>query len=240
MRSKTLKPETRSSGRPVPRRARSRGRQIFFLSPANVSSVRGGMVLGNSGSCALASRLRGAGVPLGEIFTFISGLYFRGKLTYAKAYANPPAGLPGVVVITTSGGLVSPDRVLGLEEFRETVSGRVDATNSRYRLLLERDARLIRDHIGTNCRIILLGSIATAKYVEPLLGVFGRKLMVPAEFIGQGDMFRGGLLLRCVRERTELTYVSADSMDGQGGGRSPRKSISRAKAVRPSDSVVGR
>src|SRR6266403_1741777 len=186
---------------------RSAPRRIFLLSPANASGLRGNLLLQDAVRSPLADRLRNGGVPLGEIFTFISGLYFRGKLAYARAYADPPPGIPGVAVITASGGLLSPDRVLALEELREIVAGRVDAAESRYRIPLERDARLLRDHAGDHCEIVLLGSVATSKYVEPLLGIFGEKLMFPAEFVGRGDMSRGGLLLRCVRQAVELNYV---------------------------------
>jgi hypothetical protein len=189
------------------RSSKSRKRQIFLISPANASSLRGNFLLGDPAKSPLAQRLRGEGAQLGEIFTFISGLYFRGKLAYARAYADPPPRVPGVVVITASGGLMSPERVLTLEELREIVLGRVDAADSRYRVPLERDARLLLDHIGRNCQVVLLGSIATPKYVEPLLGIFGERLMFPAEFVGRGDMSRGGLMLRCVREQVQLTYI---------------------------------
>jgi hypothetical protein len=123
-------------------------------------------------------------------------------LAYARAYADV-----GTVVITASGGLVSPDKLFTLEEFRKISAGRVDARESRYRLPLERDARLLREHMGAHCEAVLLGGVATPKYVEPLLGIFEGRLMFPAEFVGRGDMSRGGLLLRCAREQVQLTYV---------------------------------
>ena len=198
------------------RSRKSRTRQIFLISPANVSSLRGNSILSESGKSPLAQRLRATGVELGEIFTLISGLYFRGKLAYARAYADPPPRVAGVAVITASGGLVSPDRVFKLDELRAIVAGQLDAADSRYRVPLERDARLLRDQMGTNCQVILLGSIATPKYVEPLLGIFGDKLMFPAEFVGRGDMSRGGLMLRCVREEVQLTYLPLAGAERHG------------------------
>jgi hypothetical protein len=79
-------PDRRSSSQP----SALTSRRIFLLSPANASGVRARLVLGDSGRTELAQRLRNEGAPLGEVFSFISGLYFRGKLTYARAYANPP------------------------------------------------------------------------------------------------------------------------------------------------------
>ena len=54
---------------------------------------------------------------------------------------------------------------------------------------------------------VLLGSIASGKYVDVLLEVFGSRLCFPAEFAGRGDMSRGGLMLRCVASGEELGYV---------------------------------
>jgi hypothetical protein len=50
------------------------------------------------------------------------------------------------------------------------------------------DARLLRDQTGPHCEAILLGSVATPKYIDPLLGIFGERLMFPAEFVGRGDV----------------------------------------------------
>jgi len=186
---------------------KSSRRRIFLLSPANASSLRGNLLLGESGHSLLAERLRNEGATLGEIFTFISGLYFRGKLAYARAYADPPPGVPGVLVITASGGLVPPDKIFTLPELRQIVTGRVDAAELRYRAPLENDARALRDCLGAHCEAVLLGSIATPKYVEPLLEILGEQLMFPADFVGRGDMSRGGLLLRCVAEEVQLAYV---------------------------------
>ena len=223
------------------RSRKSRTRQIFLISPANVSGLRGNSILSESGKSPLAQRLRATGVELGEIFTLISGLYFRGKLAYARAYADPPPRVAGVAVITASGGLVSPDRVFKLDELRAIVAGQLDAADSRYRVPLERDARLLRDQMGTNCQVILLGSIATPKYVEPLLGIFGDKLMFPAEFVGRGDMSRGGLMLRCVREEVQLTYLPLAGAERHGVR--PLKLPKPARptvAIRVTNSVVRR
>ena len=195
-----------------------RRRRIFLLSPANATGVRGRLILGDSAQSPLAQRLRGEGAPLGEVFSFISGLYFRGKLAYARAYADPPPGVPGIMVITAARGLVSPDKVVTFEELCEISSVPVAATESRYRIPLERDARAISVAMGEDCEAVLLGSIATPKYVEPLRGLFGARLMFPSEFVGRGDMSRGGLLLRCVREGSQLRY----SRVGEGYGQRRR------------------
>jgi hypothetical protein len=54
---------------------------------------------------------------------------------------------------------------------------------------------------------VLLGSVASGKYVDLLLPIFGDRLMFPIHFVGRGDMSRGGLLLRCVTAGLELEYV---------------------------------
>ena len=148
-------------------------------------------------------------MALGELFSFISSLYFRGKLAYARAFAAAPAGLRGALVITSSGGLVPPDTLITLELLREISCGSVDPADARYRMPLERDATILSQAAGASCEIVLLGSIATPKYVDPLLGIFGRQLVFPAEFVGRGDMSRGGLMLRCVQSGAQLSYVPA-------------------------------
>jgi hypothetical protein len=68
-------------------------------------------------------------------------------------------------------------------------------------------AQLARE-IGPDCEVVLLGSIATGKYLDILNQALGEQLRVPAEFVGLGDMSRGALLLRCVKEQRELNYIS--------------------------------
>jgi len=160
----------------------------------------------NRGS-EMAIRLRQDGVPLGELFSFMSGLYFRGKLAYARAFALAPPGLSGAFVITASGGLISPDMPVTLDGLREISLANVDPRDPRYRVPLDRDARILSERAELDCELVLLGSVATSKYVDPLLEVFGGRLLFPAEFVGRGDMSRGGIMLRCVESGEQLTYI---------------------------------
>src|SRR5438552_14190544 len=63
----------------------------------------------------IARRLRNQGVPLGEVFSFISGLYFRGKLAYAEKFAEVAGDVRAAYVITASAGLIPCE----LERLRE-------------------------------------------------------------------------------------------------------------------------
>jgi hypothetical protein len=155
----------------------------------------------------LALELRAGGSSVGEVFSFLSGLYFRGKFTYARAFAQPPRTVPSVLVITPDRGLVSPDLRITLADLAAFARSPVDVANAGYREPLERDARGIDEAMQRDVEIVLLGSIATGKYVDVLLTIFGERLLFPQEFVGRGDMSRGGLLLRCVDTHTELTYV---------------------------------
>ncbi|HTU33369.1 MAG TPA: hypothetical protein VMF66_06160 [Candidatus Acidoferrum sp.] len=195
--------------------------RIFFLSPANASGVRAKAVFEGSPHSKWAVRMSGEGAPLGEVFSLISGLYFRGKLAYARAFAVPPLHVPGISVITASGGLVSPDKILNIEDLRQISSAEIDHRDIRYRTPLIRDAQRICARLSSNCEVVLLGSIATQKYVEPLLSVFGDRLLFPAEFVGRGDMSRGGLMLRCQRAGVQLRYVPVVSAI-RHGSRPPR------------------
>jgi hypothetical protein len=180
--------------------------RIFLLSPANAGGLRAKMIMSQNARFILARRLRNDGLPLGELFSFISGLYFRGKLAYARTFASPPPGVPGIFVITGGRGLVSPDTLMTHDEMLEVADVPVDAADQRYRQPLERDAQELLRRAGKRCEIVLLGSIATAKYVEPLLGIFDERLLFPSAFVGRGDMSRGGLMLRSVQEGAELGY----------------------------------
>jgi hypothetical protein len=198
----------RPTGTTVPCDLQSSAQRIFLLSPANASGFRGKRLLSGRAHFDLALRLRTAGASLGDIFSFMSSLYFRGKLAYAQRFANAPAGLAGTLVITSSRGLLTPEAIVTLEELRGMSSARIDHNNPEYRVPLERDARLLSERSGSDTQVVLLGSIATQKYVAPLLEIFGKRLVFPSDFIGRGDMSRGGLLLRCSRDSTQLKYVA--------------------------------
>src|SRR6185295_17221591 len=106
-------------------------------------------------------------------FSFMSSLYFRGKLTYARAFARPPAGLCGAFVITPGEGLRDPVERVTLARLRRFADVPVEPGEPRYLAPLLRDARALATLAGDDCRIVHLGSIASARYVEPLLDVFG-------------------------------------------------------------------
>ena len=165
----------------------------------------------------LAQRVRvGAGAPLGEVFSFLSGLYFRGKLTYARAFARPTDGSSGVFVITPTDGLRPADEPVDVARLRRFATVDIEGDDPRYREPLDRDARRLARRIGAGGEVVLLGSIATGKYIDPLLAVLGERLRFPADFVGRGDMSRGGLLLRCARTGTELTYVGVRDIVRRG------------------------
>jgi hypothetical protein len=192
------------------------GRRIFFLSPANTSGDRGKRLLRPGASFDLAVRLRQRGAPLGEVFAFISGLYFRGKLAYSQSFAASPDGLPGSFVITSGYGLVPPETIITLDHLQHIASIPIDATDDRYRQPLEKACRALDGMAGGDCDFVLLGSVATLKYLEPMFGVFGHRLLFPQEFIGRGDMSRGGLMLRCARARVPLTYAPVGKLTHHG------------------------
>jgi hypothetical protein len=198
-------------------------RRIFLLSPAHCGGERARLVFNPDARFDLAQRLRAAsGAPLGEVFSFLSGLYFRGKL----AYARPPAGRPGVLVITPTDGLVLAEEPVGFERLRRFAEVDIAIANARYMEPLLRDARRLAEGLDARCDVVLLGSIATGKYLEPLLATFGERLRFPADFVGRGDMSRGGLLLRCARAGSELEYISVTGAVRRGP-RPPRLASSR-------------
>ena len=191
----------------------SPGHLIFLLSPANCAGKRAGFLLRKDARSGLAQRLRSeAGATIGEVFTFMSGLYFRGKLAYALAFAKPPDGCGGVQVIVPGRGLCPPQTAIDLAGLRAIARVPVDPGDRRYTGPLQRDAARLAERLHPTDAVVLLGSIATAKYVEPLKQVLGPRLRFPQEFIGRGDMSRGALMLRCAAQARELTYVDSESL----------------------------
>ena len=183
--------------------------RIFLLSPAYAGGRRAQMVLSERAQFELAKRLRDKrGATIAEVFTFLSGLYFRGKIAYANAFACPANGGCGAFVITPTRGLVDAKTTITISELREFAAVDIDADDPRYRKPLEKTVRRLAKSLAKDCDIVLLGSIATGKYVDVFLTHFKERLRFPADFVGRGDMSRGGLMLRCAADGTELRYVS--------------------------------
>jgi hypothetical protein len=175
--------------------------RVFLLSPANCGGERAQLLFSTRAAFPLARQLRAeGGVPLGDVMSFVSGLYFRGKLAYAEAFGIP-------LVITADAGLRPADTPVTLTRLRASARVDIDAANPRYRRPLEQSARAVASLLKPDDTVTLLGSIASDKYVGVLLGIFGERLTFPIDFVGRGDMSRGGLLLRCVRAGRELDYV---------------------------------
>ena len=192
-------------------------RRVFLLSPAHCGGERARLLVNPQARFDLARRLREGPAPtLGEVFTFMSGLYFRGKIAYARAFAAPPPRVPGVWVITTSDGLCGTEEAVDIERLRRFAETDISADDARYAAPLLRDARLLARALHPGDEVVLLGSVATGKYVDPLLGVFGASLRFPSAFVGRGDMSRGGLLLRSAAAGLELAYVSVSGAVRRG------------------------
>jgi hypothetical protein len=178
--------------------------------------------LSDAAQFRLAQQLRAQeGAQLGDVFSFMSGLYFRGKLAYARHFTRPPdpadplvAG--GVLVITPNAGLLAADVPVTRDAIRAFAGEPIDLGNTRYRQPLEHGARTLLACVGPDCEVVLLGSIASGKYVEVLLPIFGERLVFPPVFVGRGDMSRGGLMLRCVESGLELDYAPIGGAVRQG------------------------
>jgi hypothetical protein len=182
--------------------------RIFILSPARAAGKRANLLFSPRARFDLAVRLRTEGAPLGEIFSFLSGLYFRGKLAYANKFARTHRHLPGVLVITSDRGLVPADTRVTIEDLLSFGNVPIDPANKRYSEALQTSAINLAERLSSKSEIVLLGSIGTKKYAELLVKIFGSRLKFPADFVGRGDMSRGGLLLRSVESGQELEYVS--------------------------------
>jgi hypothetical protein len=177
------------------------------------------LLLSERATFPLARELAAGTATLGGAFAFLSGLYFRGKLAYAERFGGDS---PGVVnVITPTRGLQPPQHPVSTDVLREFAAVDVAEQEPRYRAPLERDALALRAVLPPDTDVVLLGSIATGKYVEVLGAIFGPRLVFPRDFVGRGDMSRGALLLRAARDGCELPYVPVFATERRGR-RAPR------------------
>ena len=215
--------------------------KVFLLSPASATGRRALQLAAPRASFAAAGRLRSPeGLPIGEAFCFMSALYFRGKLAYARRFASawaepaldplalpvlpdPPGGGVGtsrmdrplapaassVLIIAPGFGLVSPEWPLTAERLRRLARTPVDPARRAYSGPLRRHARELASRLPAAARVVLLGSIATGKYLDLLLPILGERLLFPRTFAGTGDMRRGALMLRAAASGEELEYAAA-------------------------------
>lgn len=190
---------------------------VFLLSPAHCGGRRAGALLRPDATSPLAARLRAGTLTLGEAFSFMSGLYFRGKLAYARAFAGG-----GAYVITPTRGLQTPDAPVSVPLLLEFGATDIASGDPRYRAPLERDLAALTARLAPAARVVLLGSIATEKYVDVLAPILRDRLHYPTSFIGRGDMSRGGLLLRSAASGVELEYAPLDPSAPRRGPRPER------------------
>jgi len=170
----------------------------------------------------------GGNVPLGDVYAHISSLYYRGKRTYARCFARPAGEGDGVFVVTPTRGLLADRCPVSARDLRAFASVDIDPADDRYREPLDRTARALAGALPPDGEVVLLGSIASGKYLDPLGAVFGERLLVPCSFVGRGDMRRGGLLLRAVDAGEELDYAIALDTERRGA-RPPRLTPRRKK-----------
>jgi hypothetical protein len=190
--------------------------QVFLLSPAYCGGRRAALLLRPQSTMTLAQKLTAGTLTLGEAFSFMSGLYFRGKMAYAARFGTR------VLVITPTRGLQPPDLIVSGGLLREFATVDVKSEDRRYRRPLDRTLKQLAQSLPMDARVILLGSIATGKYLDALNRIFGERLCYPTDFVGRGDMSRGGLMLRCVSAGTELAYVPLSAGAPRHGARPPK------------------
>jgi hypothetical protein len=190
--------------------------KLFLLSPANLSGLRAQQLASPRAKFDAAVCYRSAeGVPIADAFAFMSSLYFRGKIAYARHFAVPP---DGVLIITSGYGLVPPDWRLNEERMNRMKKIDIDVTARSYAKPLREHANQLASMLPADAQVILLGSVATGKYVDILKPILGPWLRFPRVFAGLGDMARGGLMLRAVRANKELEYTTLDAPRHRTGG----------------------
>lgn len=188
---------------------------LFVLSPASLTGVRGERIVSGRGHTPLVGTLRrGGSAPLGDVYAAISSLYFGGKRDYARHFARAPGKTRDIFVITPSRGLLPLDAPVDLDLLRAFRRSPIDLAESRYVRPLLDTATALRERLASHGDVVLLGSIATSKYLEPLGEVFSDRLLFPRDFLGRGSLSRGSVLRKAVAANRELEYVSAGTSPG--------------------------
>jgi hypothetical protein len=187
--------------------------RIFLLSPARLDGLRSKQLTSPRAKFAAAVQYRSEeGVPIADAFAFMSALYFRGKIAYARQFAVPAEGQEHAIFVITSGyGLVPADWRINVERMKRMRKVGLDVESRAYVQPLREHATALLATLSESDDVVLLGSVATGKYVDVLWPILGSRLKFPSAFAGLGDMARGGLMLRAARSGKELTYVTLDA-----------------------------
>ena len=176
---------------------------IYLLSPAWCGGKRAQLILNERAAFPLAERIRRPeGAAICDVFSFLSGLYFRGKVAYVRRFAAVDGAR--ALVITPTRGVVELDTPITRSDLLEFAAVDIATNDERFRIPFQRDITTLATCPGD---VVLLGSVATGKYVDALLELLGNRLLFPGDFVGRGDMSRGGLMLRRARENVELDYI---------------------------------
>jgi hypothetical protein len=189
--------------------------RIFLLSPASMSGLRAKQLMSPRAGFDAAVRYRSPeGVMIAEAFAFMSALYFRGKIAYSLHFG----GAENTHVIAPGFGLVPPTWMITEERMKKMSRTDVDMRDRTYVKTMRQTSLDLAKSLDPDTLVVLLGSVATGKYVDILLPIFGDRLRFPAAFAGLGDMSRGGLMLRAVRANRELEYTTLDAPRHRGPG----------------------
>jgi len=182
---------------------------ILLLSPANVSGTRARQMISPRAMSAagLAYRSPG-GVTIANAFTFMSALYFRGKHAYARAFATEDPRIGTTAFVIAPGfGLVPLDWRLDQERMKKLARTKIDVRSRSYTMSLQKSCRELEARLAPDDTVVLLGSVASGKYVDVLEPVFGGRLRFPRIFAGMGDMKRGSVMLKAAASGVALEYV---------------------------------
>ena len=134
-----------------------------------------------------------AGVEVADAFAFMSALYFRGKIAYARQFAVPSAliGGNGIFVITSGYGLVPPDWRLTEERMKRMRRIDIDADARNYTKPLREHAQLIavKDYLDSDeyVEYVARNTLGLVRPGETLVVVTGTDAPAPTvTVVGEG------------------------------------------------------
>ena len=126
------------------------------------------MLLNPGANFELAAKLRAGAATLGEVYSFISGLYFRGKVAYSDAFGSAPQDLPPAVVIVQGLGLLPLQTLMTAEKLTAAGAVSIERDHIAYRTALLRDAKAVKSASGASCQFVLLGMTAQYDLISAL------------------------------------------------------------------------
>ena len=144
------------------------------------------------------------------------------QATYASRFGRPPPSLPPALVITPTRGLQSPSLPISRSLIEEFASLDWHRPTRAFWIRSSRVRVSFVHRSSQRCAWSCSGASRRAGTSSRWRASSRAGCNYPAEFVGRGDMSRGGLLLRHAEEGRELDYVPLAAGLTRHGAKPPK------------------